>query len=138
MWLCGCVCVRVYVQFPSAWLAVEQISYTMSHVGGFTSPLHHRITEPSSQTKKTKPSQTKTKLGQHSRLGSADFRCPTTGSILAPCGSRQRNAWLSSCFPRTKEGWQGEKRQLSHKLFDLISVSLPLANISEVTAPESK
>lgn len=52
MWLCGCVCVRVYVQFPSAWLAVEQISYTMSHVGGFTSPLHHRITEPSSQTKK--------------------------------------------------------------------------------------
>ncbi|KAI8038915.1 hypothetical protein M5D96_008833 [Drosophila gunungcola] len=43
--LCGCV----YVQFPSAWLAVEQISYTMSHGSCSTSPLHHRA--PSIQPK---------------------------------------------------------------------------------------
>jgi len=51
----------MYVQFPSAWLAVEQISYTMSHGSG--APLHLCTTElsiqPKRSKKKTKPSQTK-------------------------------------------------------------------------------
>jgi len=75
----------MYVQFPSAWLAVEQISYTMSHGGG--APLHLCTTELSIQPKKRKKKLNQAKPNQtrpHSRLGSADFRCPTTGSILAP------------------------------------------------------
>jgi len=82
--LCVCMCNFLLLglqlsKFHTQWATAVVLHFT-------SAPPNY----PYSQKKRKKLNQAKpNQTRPHSRLGSADFRCPTTGSILAPYSKNQ-------------------------------------------------